>query len=54
MLQVTFVGESGVDLGGIKWEFFGLFTKELGKSIFMQGAGKQVVNCLKFITFLDT
>ena len=43
---MTFVGESGVDLGGIKREFFRLFIKELGKSIFMQGAGNN-----KFFSF---
>ena len=46
MLQVTSVGKSGVDLGGIKQEFFRLFMKELGKSIFMQGAGNN-----KFFSF---
>ena len=43
---MTFVGESGVDLGGIKREFFRLFMKELGNSIFMQGTGNN-----KFFSF---
>ena len=34
---MTFVGESGVDLGGPKREFFRLFIKELSQSGFMLG-----------------
>ncbi|XP_065906067.1 G2/M phase-specific E3 ubiquitin-protein ligase-like [Dysidea avara] len=36
-MKVTFVGESGVDLGGPKREFFRLFIKELSQSGFMLG-----------------
>ena len=43
LLQVTFAGESAIDMGGPKREFFRLFAEEAYMSPFFQGGTRSVL-----------